>query len=204
MLERLAAALLCGAVLVSAACEERPAGPGPAAEPAAPKAGPAAEPGHAKPDDHPAAAARPAPAGPLDVELGEPLQGAARVSVEALLDDPAAWEGKRVRVEGEVRDMCFHRRGWFGVASADGQKVIRVMTAPRFQVPAGAIGARAEAEGKVKVITLPASEIAHYKKVHKFVSEKELASEGPIRQAVIVAAGAEFSRPAAPSAEQER
>ncbi|MBW2700379.1 MAG: DUF4920 domain-containing protein [Deltaproteobacteria bacterium] len=132
--------------------------------------------------------------GPLDVKLGQPLKTTQVVAVLDLMKDPSAYEGKTVRIEGKVTDMCYHSRSWFGVASPDGKRVIRLIAAPRFQVPKGAIGAKAMVEGKVKVSTLDPKELDHYKKAHKFISEEELKSGGPIRQAVIIASGAEFKR----------
>ena len=144
--------------------------------------------------DHEAAPPAPA-AGPLDERLGRALAGAQLVAVEDLQKDPGVWEGKTIRLEGQVTDMCFHRRDWFGVASADGAKVIRVITGQSgFLVPAGAVGSQARAEGKVEVVTLDPKEIAHYKKIHKFISDEELKSGGSIRQPVLIASGAEFLR----------
>jgi hypothetical protein len=91
--------------------------------------------------------------------------------------------------------MCFHKRGWFAVASPDGKRMVRVVTAAgQFQVPAGAIGASATAEGAVQVVTLTEKQIEYYRRSHKFISDEELRGGGPVRQAVVMATGAEFKR----------
>jgi hypothetical protein len=149
---------------------------------------------HAAEQDHGEVEVR-AGKGPMDEKLGQELTGAKKVSVAQLQQDPEAWAGKTVRLEGEVTDMCVHRRGWFGIAGADGKKVVRVLTSRAgFRVPVGAVGCTAKAEGRVKVVTLDPKELAHYRKVHKFVSDEEIASGESVRQPVVLATGAEFRR----------
>jgi len=131
----------------------------------------------------------------MDEKLGRQLAGAEQATVAQLQQDPEAWAGKTVQLEGEVTDMCVHRRSWFGIAAADGKKVVRVLTSRAgFRVPPGAVGCKAKAEGRVKVITLDPEELAHYRKVHKFVSDEEIASGESVRQPVVLATGAEFLR----------
>jgi len=125
-------------------------------------------------------------------KLGKALAGAEEVAVADLLKDPAAYEGKVVRVSGQVQDFCSHRRAWFGVTAKDGQQMLRVFTAPRFQVPADCKGKTATAEGKVELLTLNPEDIKHYAKEHKFLSEKELEAGKSIKRPLIRAFGAEF------------
>lgn len=156
--------------------------------------GATAEHDHAAEEDHGAVEVR-AGKGPMDEKLGQELTGAEKVTVAQLQQDPQTWAGKTVRLEGRVTDMCVHRRGWFGIAGADGKKVVRVLTSRAgFLVPAGAVGCTAKAEGRVQVIELDPEELAHYRKVHKFVSDEEIASGESVRQPVVLATGAEFMR----------
>jgi hypothetical protein len=137
----------------------------------------------------------PAPAAPAKQEvekLGMALAGAEEVAVMDLLKNPDAYEGKTVRVSGKVKDFCHHRRAWFGVSSKDGQYMVRVFAAPRFQAPADCVGKNVVAEGKVELITLKPEDAKHYAESHKFLSEKELESGKPIKRPLIRAFGAEF------------
>jgi len=143
---------------------------------------------------HAALAPQPEAQGPLDVALGAALGAAERVDVLDLSKNAATYEGKTVRIEGAVTDMCFHRRGWFGVASADGTRMVRVITTPTFQVPEGAVGASAVAEGVVEVMTIPAADVPHYRESHKFIADDEIGVDGTIKQAVVRATGASFKR----------
>ena len=157
--------------LFAFACEkkaEKPEEPAKAAEPAAP---PAAE----------------------AVKLGKALAGAEEVVVMDLLKNPTAYEGKIIRVSGKVKDWCHHKRAWFGVSSADGQYMVRVFSAPRFQAPMDCVGKQVVAEGKVELITLNAEAAQHYAESHKFLSKEELESGKPIHRPLIRAFGAEFN-----------
>lgn len=146
---------------------------------------------------HPIAAGEGAvnPHGPLDEKLGQALAGAEVVDVAKLVSDPDAFDGKTVTLTGEVTDMCHHKRGWFAVASPDGKKMVRVITGPgKFQVPVAAIGATAKAEGAINVVTLNEKQIAYFRRSHKFISDEEARSGKPIKQAILMATGAEFKR----------
>ena len=125
-------------------------------------------------------------------KIGKALAGAEEVAVLDLLKNPDAYDGKTIRVSGKVHDFCHHRRAWFGVSSADGQYMVRVFTAPRFQAPADCVGKHAVAEGKVELITLKPEDAKHYAESHKFLSEKELEAGKPIKRPLIRAFGAEL------------
>ena len=133
-----------------------------------------------------------APPAPKVEKLGKALAGAEEVAVLDLLKNPDAYDGKIIRVSGKVHDFCHHRRAWFGVSSKDGQYMVRVFTAPRFQAPADCVGRQAVAEGKVELITLKPEDAKHYAESHKFLSEKELEAGKPINRPLIRAFGAEF------------
>lgn len=135
--------------------------------------------------------AQPTPAAKVE-KLGKALAGAEEVVVLDLLKNPDAYDGKTIRVSGKVHDFCHHRRAWFGVSTADGQYMVRVFTAPRFQVPADCMDKHAVAEGKVELITLKPEDAKHYAESHKFLSKEELESGIPIKRPLIRAFGAEF------------
>jgi hypothetical protein len=125
---------------------------------------------------------------------GESLEEAAEVpevTVAALLDSPEAYAGQRVRVTGDVSAMCHHKRGWFALVAPDQSgRNLRVLTAPTFLVPEGVIGMNASTEGVVELIEIPAEEARHYAKEHKLGDPAAIT--GPVKRAVIRAAGAAF------------
>lgn len=123
--------------------------------------------------------------------VGANLAGVEVVTVKDLVAKPDSYSGKVVRVEGDVNAMCHHRRGWFSVQDEGerGGTFVRVITSPTFLVPAGMIGKKARAEGKVEVIEVPAAAARHYAKDHKIGDENV---EGPVKQVIIRATGAEF------------
>jgi hypothetical protein len=132
------------------------------------------------------------PAEPEAVKLGMALAGAEQVAVADLLKDPAAYEGKTVRVSGQVKDFCHHRRAWFGVSTRDGRQMIRVFAAPRFKAPADCKGRTVAAEGKVELVTLNPDDAQHYAREHKFLTKEEIESGKPVKRPLIRAFGAEF------------
>ena len=108
-----------------------------------------------------------------------------------LLADPATWNGKVVRVTGDIAAMCHHRRGWFSVAAADKSgNQVRVLTRPNFLVPEGSIGKRGVAEGTVGLIEVAPGMARHLQKEHKLGLSEDVAK--PVPQVVIRATGAEF------------
>jgi hypothetical protein len=126
------------------------------------------------------------------VRVGQPLAGADAVSVEALVRDPKAFEGKIVRVSGKVEDWCRHAKGWFAVSSADGRQMVRVIAAPRFTAPDGTLGKFAVAEGKVEVVTLSEEQVQYYAKEHKFLNGVAVEPGKPVYQPIVQAFGAEL------------
>lgn len=82
------------------------------------------------------------------VTLGE------AVPIAKLLADPDAWVGKRVRVEGEVTDVCQMRGCWFEMKSDLGQKMRFKVADGVMTFPVSARGHYAVAEGTVRKIPL--------------------------------------------------
>ena len=131
----------------------------------------------------------------MDVTLGEPLQDEVPlVPVHELMTSGDKYEGQTIRVEGLVTDMCHHRRGWFGVASEDGKRIVRVAVADAFLAPENAMGARASAQGKVEIRTIAAADIDHYRAAHRFLPPEDLESDEDVKLPTIVGTGATFKR----------
>jgi hypothetical protein len=122
--------------------------------------------------------------------VGAKLSGAAPVSVRELLDNPDAFAGKRVRLEGDVAAMCHHKRRWFAVQDPGDRsgQFVRVMAAPAFLVPPESIGKKARAEGTVEVIELPAATQQHLAREHDLGRERA----EPQKRVVLRATGAEI------------
>ena len=138
---------------------------------------------------HSAVTVKTAPTGEQVAHAGAPFSEAVSVSLTQLLDKPADFVGKKVRVRGNVSAMCTHRRGWFAVVADDKSgRSLRVITAPVFLVPQGSIGKTAEAEGTVELHEMNAKHARHMTKEHKL----ELPSErrGDKVQTVIIRASA--------------
>jgi len=88
---------------------------------------------------------------------------AAVVSVDDLLADPKAYEGKTVRVEGMVTDVCPKRGCWMDLAgSGPGQKVRFKVEDGVMTFPMDAKGSQAVTQGTVAVQTLSLEESREY------------------------------------------
>lgn len=166
-----------------------------AAEPAGEPAGHECTGDHgAAPIEHPDETTATDPAtGASITAVGGKLQGGDTVKVADLLARPDDFVGKTVRLEGNVSAMCHHRRGWFAVID-DGDRsgtVVRVVTAPGFLVPQGAIGKKVRTEGTVEVVEVAANTARHFAKDHQVGSEEEIGAE-PVKSIVVKATGAEF------------
>jgi hypothetical protein len=126
------------------------------------------------------------------VLVGGDLAGLSVVSVKELVENPDDYAGKTIRVQGDVNAMCHHGRGWFSIQDEGDRSgnFVRIVTNPNFLVPAGSIGKKARAEGRVDVIEESAKQAQHYAENHKIGDPKKI--EGPVKRIVIRATGAEF------------
>jgi len=117
--------------------------------------------------------------------VGTPASpGAVTVKLADLLANPEQYVGRTLHVEGPVTHMCTHKRAWFALGEASG-KTLRVIAAPRFLVPANAIGRLARVDGTIEMREIPDA-------VAKHVAE-EHGQTTPIRRVPLFnASGAEF------------
>ena len=146
---------LLGVLVSASACDKpsssaaQPAADQPAASQA--QAGAQAE---AKPEGNAVAAAQ--PEGKL---YGEALEGEQAVTIEQVMDDPQAYDGKLVRVQGMVTDVCTMRGCWFEMAGErPGMKMRFKVRDGDMVFPPSAKGKQAVAEGTVSVRTLSLEE----------------------------------------------
>jgi hypothetical protein len=72
------------------------------------------------------------------------------VSISAISADPEAYDGKTVKVEGMVTDVCAKRGCWFEMAgNAPGEKARFKVTDGEMVFPMTAKGKNATAQGKI-------------------------------------------------------
>jgi Domain of unknown function (DUF4920) len=97
----------------------------------------------------PAATQATAPAG---TSFGAGVKLADATPIDTLLADPKAYQGKTVRVEGMITDVCPKRGCWFDMAGGGpGQKLKFKVTDGEMVFPLDAKGKYAVAEGVVAV-----------------------------------------------------
>ncbi|MCA9648657.1 MAG: DUF4920 domain-containing protein [Myxococcales bacterium] len=152
----LTVALLLTASLAPACDSSAPANAA-EAKPAGAEAKPAAAPGEGE------VAAKTEAEAPQGKQYGAPLTGAPTVTIEQVMDDPKAYEGKLVRVEGMVTDVCTMRGCWFEMAGErPGMKMRFKVQDGDMVFPPSAKGKKAVAEGMVTVKTLTLEETQQF------------------------------------------
>lgn len=130
--------------------------------------------------------------------FGAPLTLKETISIARLLADPKAYEGKVVRVEGSVSDVCPKAGCWMDLTTAEGTVKIKVDDGV-IVFPVDAKGRAAVAEGKVEVKEL--SREAYTRWVEHLAEEKgqpfdpKSVGEGPYRLVQVKATGAEIQGP---------
>ena len=162
-------------VLGSSGCESRPK-PAPAAPPVA--------------------SAVPAPApSPRAERYGAALSSGKALPIASVLSGGAAYQGKTLIVEGEVRRACTRKGCWMELSESTETNTPGCRVTFKdygFFVPIDSAGASARVQGKVEVDTLSASAVRHYEEEGaKFVK----APDGTAREVRIVATGVELTRP---------
>lgn len=100
----------------------------------------------------------PAAAGPAlalpGTTYGAGVTLAETTPVSALAQQPDAWVGKRVRVEGTITEVCKMAGCWFNLAADAGQSLKFKVTDGVMVFPQSAVGKRVVAEGIVRKINL--------------------------------------------------
>jgi len=86
---------------------------------------------------------------------GEPIGDAPLVALHELVSNSVAYEGKRVRVEGLVTDVCAKRGCWMNIGAEEGPDYVQFKVTDGVMVfPMGAKGGHAEVEGTVERIEM--------------------------------------------------
>lgn len=104
------------------------------------------------------------PAGELVGQTyGDGVKGEPSVSISDILADPKLYDGKVVRVEGTITDVCPMRGCWFDVeGDAPGTEMRFKVRDGVMEFPMTAIGKHAVAEGVVTVHELTLEETRRY------------------------------------------
>ncbi len=129
---------------------------------------------------------------------GSGLKGAEVVSLAKLVADPMAFDGKVVRVEGKVLEVCPKKGCWMQLGGTDGEVRVKVED-DVIVFPKTAKGQQAVAEGKVKVIPMERAQYSQWlehqaeERGEKF--DPASIGDGPYRIVQIEATGAEISGP---------
>lgn len=113
----------------------------------------------------PPAAEAPAAAAPTAGEwatYGDAVTEGEVVSIAAFLDAPDAYEGKSVRVQGRVTDVC-QKAGCWMVMTDDTRHLRITMKDHAFSVDKQGAGADCIVEGVVKGKAVDPEEVAHFK-----------------------------------------
>lgn len=102
-------------------------------------------------------------AAPTGTPFGAGVKLAEATPIDTILADPKAYQGKTVRVEGMITDVCPKRGCWFDMAGGGpGKKLKFKVTDGEMVFPADAKGKFAVAEGVVAVRELSLEESKQY------------------------------------------
>lgn len=139
-----------------------------------------------------------------DGELyGESLKLDEAVLIEAILADPEAYAGKRVRVEGRVREVCPKKGCWMDLVPAEvsegGEAALRIKVEDDVIVfPGDAVGSVAVAEGVVEVVEMERQRyvawLAHQAEERGEDFDPSTVGEGPFQWVQVKGEGARLSR----------
>lgn len=152
---------------------------------------PAAPPAVTAPAAAPPAPVAEAPAAPAwHVALGEAFTATDVVSVDKVVADPAAWDGKDLVVEGVVKEVCQKKGCWHTIATAD--PAVNVMVKDKdykIFLPKDAGGKKVYVKGTFAVAELPEAEARHYA---EDAGRDPSAIVGPQKTFAIDVAGVQF------------
>jgi hypothetical protein len=119
--------------------------------------------------------------------------------ISSILEDPDRWVGQRVRIAGEISGVCAKQGCWMDLTSDDDSTLRVKVDDGAIVFPQDAVGALAQAEGKVEILDL---EREKYEAWLRHVAEEEgrefdaaELGEAPFRIVRLRGLGAQISRP---------
>ncbi len=92
-------------------------------------------------------------AGSAEKVYGDGITGVESTEISRILENPEGFEGKTVRIEGKVVDVCRHMGCWMDIEDSTGRIQIKVDDGV-IVFPSTAVGKNTIAEGKVEVLSL--------------------------------------------------
>ncbi|MEM9294142.1 MAG: DUF4920 domain-containing protein [Acidobacteriota bacterium] len=118
-----------------------------------------------------------------------------KTAIAEVLADPDAWEGRTVRVEGEVTDVCPKKGCWMSLR--EGEAAVRIKVEDDVIIfPGSAVGSHAVAQGTVNVLDLDRERytgwLAHLAEERGETFDESTVGEGPYRIVQIAGSGAEI------------
>ncbi|MBI5607785.1 MAG: DUF4920 domain-containing protein [Deltaproteobacteria bacterium] len=117
-------------------------------------------------------------------KFGQGVTLSETVSIDALLANPDAYAGKRVRVEGEVEDVCRMRGCWFAMkGEKPGQTMKFKVTDGVMTFPVSAIGKWAVAEGQVRKMPLTLEQTIKVKE-HEALEQGQAFDPASVKEAM--------------------
>jgi len=125
---------------------------------------------------------------------GTPLtRDAAPVSLEKVLAEPEAWNGRRLTLEGTAREVCAKKGCWL-VMEAGERELRMTFQDYAFFVPLDSAGSEVRAEGVFTIQETPVEEARHYLEDAGRHAEAQ-AITAPVKSYTFVATGVELRRP---------
>jgi hypothetical protein len=132
----------------------------------------------------------------LKVEhFGAALGGAPRHPVTAVLADPSAFTAHPIQIDGHVRRACSRKGCWMELAAGSDAALPGCRVTFRdygFFVPTDSQGARALAEGELKLRRLTPQRVAHYEAEGATFAAKH--PDGSADEVQFIASGVELRR----------
>lgn len=130
------------------------------------------------------------------LKRGAALGKSEKVSLADVLENPAKFSGKMVRVEGVIVRSCKMEGCWMELAPAADAKSVRVkMKDHAFFIPLDSAGALAKAEGVFTVKTLSKEQVKHMIEEDGAKFEK-INDDGTVTEISFEATGVELTRAA--------
>ncbi|MGE0479561.1 MAG: DUF4920 domain-containing protein [Phycisphaerae bacterium] len=120
-------------------------------------------------------------------DFGEPLKlpDTASVSVGKVLANPGAYEGRPLRVSGQVKEVCGEMGCWLTLADRDTNESIFVKFVCPIEgrlIPLDAVGKQAVVEGSLKVTEIDEGEARHIAEEAGKSAEQIAKIVGPQKQ----------------------
>ncbi|MEO7795214.1 MAG: DUF4920 domain-containing protein [Thermoanaerobaculia bacterium] len=121
-------------------------------------------------------------------------------AIAAILDQPAAYTGKEVRIEGEVHEVCAMAGCWMEIQAGAGDRTLKVKVKDGDIVfPVTARGKRAVAQGKVEDLEMSRAKYVQFRKhaakeTGEAFDEAKLEGDGPFHVYQLAGTGAEICK----------